>query len=164
MYSFSNEALSFFFRKFQASYILDLAKIVWLFWRNSTPKIRLCNDYRAGGLKNVDIPNKITAVQCSWIRRLFNNSFHEWKFISLYLIEKSFGTSFKFHSNLLFKSNKTKFFPSFYIEIILKWKKHLAMMTKVPPCILFQYLWYNDSIQVDKASVHFLKFSLKSIN
>ena len=92
------------------------------FVNNSSPQVKhetLCNDYKAGGLKNVDIPSKIIALQCSWIRRLYDNSFHEWKLIPLYLIEKSFGTSFKFHSNLLFKSNKTKFFPSFYRQIIL---------------------------------------------
>ena len=84
------------------------------FWNNSSPKIKhetLC--------KNVDILSKIIALQCSWIIKLYDNYFHEWKLIPLYLIEKSFGTSFKFHSNLLFKSNKTKFFPSFYRQIIL---------------------------------------------
>ena len=38
------------------------------FWNNSTPKIKhdtLCDDYEVGGLKNVDIPNKIIALQCS---------------------------------------------------------------------------------------------------
>ena len=103
------------------------------FWNNSCPKIKhetLWNDYKAGGLKNVDIPNKIIALQCSWIRRLYDNSFHEWKLIPLYLIEKSFGTSFKFHSNLLFKSNKTKFFPSFYRQIILNWKSVLLWSPK----------------------------------
>ena len=118
-------------------------KIQKAFFLNNSPKIKhetLCNDYKAGGLKNVDIPNKIIALQCSWIRRLYDNSFHEWKLIPLYLIEKSFGTSFKFHSNLLFKSNKIKFFPSFYRQIILNWKKHLAMITEVPSCILSQYL------------------------
>ena len=101
----------------------ELEKIQKAFlWNNSTPKIKhetLCNDYKAGGLKNVDIPRKIIALQCSWIRRLYDDSFHEWKLIPLYLIEKLFGSSFKFHSNLLFKGNKTKFFPSFYREIIL---------------------------------------------
>ena len=56
------------------------------------------------------------------------------------LIQKLFGTFFKFHSNLLFKSNKTKFFPSFSREIILNWKKRLAMMAKVPSCTLSQYV------------------------
>ena len=72
-------------------------------------------------------------------------------------MEKSSGTLFKFHSRLLFKDNKTKFFPSFHREIILNLRKHLAMMTKLPSCILSQYLWYNDSMHVDKASVHFFK-------
>ena len=67
---------------------------------NSSPKIKhktLCSDSKAGGLKNVDIPNKIIALQSSWIRRLYDNSFHEWKLFPLYLIEKSFGTLLKFH-------------------------------------------------------------------
>ena len=49
------------------------------FWNNSSPKIKhetLCNDYKAGWLKNV-IPNKVIALQCSWIRRLYHNCFHE---------------------------------------------------------------------------------------
>ena len=74
------------------------------FWNNSSPKRKhetLCNGYKAGGLKNVDIPSKIIALQCSWIRRLYDNSFHEWKLIPLYLTEKSFSTAFNFHSNLL---------------------------------------------------------------
>ena len=48
----------------------ELEKIQKTFlWENSTPKIKrktLCNDYEAGGLKNVDIPNKIIALQCSF--------------------------------------------------------------------------------------------------
>ena len=107
---------------------------------------------------------KIIALQCSWIRRFSDDCFHEWKLIPLYLIEKSFGTSFKFHSNLLFKSNKTKFFPSFYKEIILNWKKHLALVAEISSCVLSQYLWYKKCIQVDKVSIHSLTFSGKSID
>ena len=71
-------------------------------------------------------------------------------------MNESFGTSFKFHSNLLFKSNKTTFFSSFYRQIILNWKKCLAMITEETPCILSQYLWYDRSIQVDNSCL-FLK-------
>ena len=57
----------------------ELKKIQNAFlWNNSSSKIKhetLCNDYKAGGLKNVDIPSKIIALQCSWIRRLYDNSF-----------------------------------------------------------------------------------------
>ena len=136
-------------------------------WKNSTPKIKhetICYNYKADGLKNVDIPNKNIAVQCSWIRRLYDNPFHEWKLILLYLIEKSFSSLFKFHSNLLFESNKTKFSPSFYREIIFYWKHHLAMMTEIPSYILPQYLWYNANIQVDKTSIHFSPYFEININ
>ena len=31
--------------------------------------ISLYNDYEMGGLKNVDLRNKITSMQCSWVKR-----------------------------------------------------------------------------------------------
>ena len=78
-------------------------------WKNSSPKIKhetLCNDYKGGGLKNIDILNKIISLQCSWIRRLYDNSFHEWKLIPLFLIKKFFNFNF----NLFRKLNKLKVF------------------------------------------------------
>ena len=54
-------------------------------------------------------------------------------------------------------------FSSFSREIILSWKKHLAIMAEMSSCTLSQYLWYNESNQVNKAC-SFLKFSGKSIN
>ena len=101
----------------------ELKKIQKAFlWKNSAPKIKhetLCDDYKGGGLKNIDILNKLLGLQCSWIRRLYDNSFHEWKLIPLFLIKKFFSSSVEFHSNLFFKRNKIKFFPSFYKEIFL---------------------------------------------
>ena len=44
---------------------MNLQKYKRIFWKNSSPKIKyktLCNDYNAGGLKNVDIQNKIIAL------------------------------------------------------------------------------------------------------
>ena len=45
--------------------INEIKKIKTTFpWKNSTPKKKhetLCNDYKAGRLKSVDIPNKIIA-------------------------------------------------------------------------------------------------------
>ena len=83
------------------------------FWKNSTTTIThetLYNDYKAGRLKNVNIPNKIIALSCFWIRRLYDRSFDEWKLILLYLIENSFDTLFKFLSDLPLKTYKTKLF------------------------------------------------------
>ena len=119
---------------------------------DSSPKIKqesLCNDYKGGGLKNTDILNKIISLQCSWIRRLYDNSFHEWTLIPLFLIKKSFG-GFFFHSNLFFKRKKIKFFPSFYKEIVLCWKKYLTRKPEISSCILSQCLWCNNNIQARK--------------
>ena len=38
------------------------------------------------------------------------------------------------------------------------------MIIEIRSCILSQYLWYNGRIQVDNASVYFLKLSEKCIN
>ena len=53
-----------------------------------------------GGLKDLDIFYKIISLQCSWIRRLFDDNFHHWKVIPLISIKKKFGENFKFHSNV----------------------------------------------------------------
>ena len=53
---------------------------------------------------------------------------------------------------------KTKFFPSLYMKVIWNWKNHLALMIEITSFILSQYLWYNESIHVDEASVHSLQF------
>ena len=53
----------------------ELEKIQKVFlWKNYSPKTKhetLCNDYKGGGLKNIDILNKIISLQCSWIRQQF---------------------------------------------------------------------------------------------
>ena len=50
------------------------------FWNNSSSKIKhetRCSNYKVGGLKNGNIPNKIIALQLSWIITLYDHSFHE---------------------------------------------------------------------------------------
>ena len=92
----------------------ELEKIQKAFlWKNSSPKIKyetLCNDYKGGGLKNIDISSKSISLQCSRIRRLYDNSSHEWNLIPLFLIKKSFGSSFKFHSTYFSREIKLNFF------------------------------------------------------
>ena len=69
-------------------------------WNRSTPKIKhstLCNSFATGGLTNVDINTKIVSLQCSWIRRLYDDSFHQWKLILLHLINTTITPAFKFH-------------------------------------------------------------------
>ena len=72
-------------------------------WKGKSPKIKnstLCNDYEHGALKNADIFSKVASLQCSWIKMLFDNNFHQWNLIPLYLIRQYSGKNSKFNSNL----------------------------------------------------------------
>ena len=51
-----------------------------LIWNNLTPKIKYgtpSNSFIEGGLKNVDINSTIASLQCLWIKRLYDDKFHE---------------------------------------------------------------------------------------
>ena len=66
--------------------IVELEKIQKQFIWPTKPKIKnetISSAFEDGGLKNVDINKKITSLQCSWIKRLYDGSFHEWKLIKL---------------------------------------------------------------------------------
>ena len=59
-------------------------------WNRKQPKIRqstLCNTYEKSGVKNVDIPNKLTNVW-SWIKRLYDTTTHCWNIITAFLMKK----------------------------------------------------------------------------
>ena len=62
------------------SIIQELSKIQKEFkWKTCNPKIKhdtLCKNYENGGLKNVDIMYKVVSLQCSWIKRLYDNNSH----------------------------------------------------------------------------------------
>ena len=133
----------------------------------SKPKIKndtLCSDIKHCGLKNVNIQKKIITLQCSWVRRLYDDYFHEWKVIPLKLIKKSFGSHFRFHSNILFNISCINDFLSFYLDIFCNWKKYFSTNPETPSCILSQYLRFNKFIIVDNSYVNFTNFSTKSIN
>ena len=71
-------------------------------WKGKNPKIKhriLCNGQENGGLKKVDVSTKVIILQCSWIKRLFDNNFHQWKTIQLYVVRWHLGKNFTFHSN-----------------------------------------------------------------
>ena len=73
------------------STIKELNKVQKEFiWKNKNPKIKrttLCNNYDNGGLKNADISSKIISLQCSWIKKLYDNTAHSWQVIPLHLIK-----------------------------------------------------------------------------
>ena len=89
-------------------------------WSRLNPKIKnstISNNYENDGLKNVNIAAKISSLQSSWIKRLFDENFHDWKILPLHIIHKPLGQKFVFHSNLVNKK-LTKSFPKYYREII----------------------------------------------
>ena len=65
-----------------AELVLNEIEIMKIFSRN-TPALKmkhetLCNDNKAGRLiENINIPNKITTLQCSLIRKLHDNCFDD---------------------------------------------------------------------------------------
>ena len=124
-------------------------------WKGKTPNIKsstLCNDYD----KNVDAFSKIVSLQSSWIKRLFDNNFHQWKVIPLYLIRRYLGRNFKFHSNLEVSHSILCKFPRFYKEVIIK---HLSSQATLPSTVACQFIWHNKHIQIDNKSTYFDSFS-----
>ena len=107
----------------------EVAKIQKSFiWHDSSPKIKhetLRMEFKAGGLKSVDIRFKFVSLQCSWVKKLYDDCFHEWKIIPLHLLNKYFGPSFKFHSNLHFESKLLRLFILLQIHTNEFWKNIL---------------------------------------
>ena len=80
----------------------------------------LCNGYETRGIKNDNLRNKITSMQFSWVKRLFENDFHDWKVIPLFLIGKHLGKNFKSHNNIDISNDILSKFSSFYQDIFIK--------------------------------------------
>ena len=85
--------------------ILDQLEIIQkqFLWNAHSPKIKhetVSNSHGNGGLKSVDISTKILSLQHSWVKRLYDEHFHEWKIIPLHCLNIIFGKQDCFHSHL----------------------------------------------------------------
>ena len=108
-------------------------------WDKKNAKIKhatLCCDYADGSLKNADIFFKIVSLQCSWVRQLFDNNFHQLKVIPLYLIQKYLCKNFKFESNLDLRKSRFRKFPRYYKEMLYKWGKFISSSPNLPSAII----------------------------
>jgi len=148
---------------------IDLFKIIQkeFLWDDKKPKVKhetLCNEYENGGLKNVDIFAKIVSLQCSWIKRLFDNSFHQWKIIPLTLMDKYIGKNLKFHSNMCFDTLSLHMFPKYYKEMFIRWTKFLSSPVTLPSTVVSQCIWFNKDIQVDGKSIYYPSFARKNLD
>ena len=118
-------------------------------WKTHNPKIKhntLCKNYENGGLKNVDIMYKVVSLQCSWIKRLYDNNSHNWKIIPLHMITQKLGKKFLFHSNLDVNPKQINHFPQYYQEIFRKWSSNLSVLPNIPSTITSQAIWFNKHI------------------
>ena len=118
----------------------------------------LCNPFKEGGLKNVDINSKIVSLQCSWIKGLYDDKFHKWK-----LIKSTFGINFKFPTNLDFEDSKFLTFPSFYIQLFRNWRKYLSSSGNIPSSILSQPIRYNKNIKINSKPIYVEEFAKQNI-
>ena len=135
-------------------------------WNRSTPKIKhstLCNSFATDDLTNVDINAKFASLQCSWIKRLYDDSFHERKLIPLHLINTTIIPAFKFHPSLALCFQLDKF-PNFYQNIFQFWSICFHSAPAVPSIILFEFLWFNRNIKVNNRPIFFKYFSEKGVN
>ena len=115
-----------------------------MLWQDSLPKIKhkiLSNTFETGGLKNVDINFKVISLRCSWVKKLYDENFHKWKVIPLYLIRITFGQNFKSHSNLSYDTNLLTIFL-YFTKIFFATRANtlLFLQTSVP---VFYSLFYG---------------------
>ena len=115
-------------------------------------------------MKDVDVFTKVISLQCSWIKRLYDENFHEWKIIPSCFIKTIFCENFKFHPCLDPSIRSLKNVPNFYKEMITNWAKCLSGSPSLPSAILSQFLWFNSNIKIDNKSIFISDFASKNIN
>ena len=107
--------------------------------------------YEKGGLKSVDIDSKISALQLSWIKRLYDNNNHPWKLIPKYLFKKHFGYEEIFYPNLEISS--PDIIPLFYRNIIDKWCDIASCNLLTADAVYAQRIWNNRYIKINNKPV-----------
>ena len=131
-------------------FIKELSNIIFSYlWQNKPDKIKrtiVCQDYKQGGLKMIDIKCYIQSLKLCWVERLFSSTKSCWKYVfeetisPIYKIAK-FGTGWCKHISTVV-SNK------FWIEILQTWT---TFSDKLQTCkseidVLSTPIWYNTSI------------------
>ena len=135
-------------------------------WNSASPKVKheaICKDFQYGGLIYVDIKSKLISLQCSWVKKLYDESFHEWKIIPLTIIKNTFGECFIFHSKLDFSVSVNSLLE-FYINIFHSWKNIFAFLSLTPSCLRSHFLWFNKDFKINNTPFDFQDFSKENIN
>ena len=103
--------------KCQNKFTLRLKKVSWVALLTTT---------------NVDILSKVISLQCSYIKRQYDNSSHPWKMLPCYLIDTYLGKNVKFRSIICIPANKIKRFPIHCKQIFQRWSENLSSFTNLP--------------------------------
>ena len=56
----------------------------------------ISNDFQNGGLENVDISSKNSSLQCSLVKKLYDQNSDDWKLILMHFTNNSYGKNFSF--------------------------------------------------------------------
>ena len=100
-------------------------------------------------------------MQRTWVKRLFEDDFHDWKIIPLFLMGKQLGTNFKFHNSIDISNGILSKFLSFDQEIFIKWINNFTSKSTLRSIIFSEFIWFNSNLRIDSKPVHF--FSDKNL-
>ena len=87
-------------------------------------------------------------MECSWVKRLFEDDFHDWKVIPLFLIGKHLGKNFKLHNNIDINNDLLLKFLSFYQHTFIKWINNYTATPTLPSIIFSEFSWFNLNTKV----------------
>ena len=129
-------------------------------WNNKKPKIKhstLIADYEEGGYKDVDIKSKILSLKVSWISKLLDTNFHQWKIILKQIFSEVGGTKIIFHFK--FKLSKQcplqgKNLSRFYNKLVRTWSDVSENDPKEVLEISSKVLWNNLNISLKGKSLY----------
>ena len=124
-------------------------------WKNKIDKVKrttLINTYEKGGLNMIDFESYFNSLKASWVNRLTDTYYENWKVIP----EKYFNIVGK--NWLVFKMNiddiknvpNVEHIPEFYRDVIISWVKSGGGQTKTPKRfqdIRKQVIWGNKFIK-----------------
>ena len=128
---------------------------IWLDKKAEIKHSTFCNGYEKGGIKDANLRNEVTSMQCFWVKRLFEDHFHDWKVIPLFLICKHLCKNFKFYNNIDTSNGILSKFPSFCQDIFIKWINNITSKPTLSSMILSEFIWFNSNIKVHRKPVDF---------
>ena len=129
-------------------------------WGGELPKIKHCTligKYEEGGLKDVDIEAKFSALKFLWIKKLKDSTnHHPWQVVACELLS-TFGGDKLLHSNLKLSDyckSILKDIPLFYQAVIRQWASLSRHPVENVYSILAQSIWNNFHIKANGKSLY----------